>query len=91
MSVDLRTEASSRLVAVGEFLSSASKELDRRPRSVDEVGSAREAYARIRDEATGIAKELEDVSGLARVLAAWTRERLEGIQIAENIRSGKHT
>ncbi|XP_046488904.1 cytoplasmic dynein 2 heavy chain 1 [Neodiprion pinetum] len=79
LSVDLRTEASSRLVAVTEFLSSASQELDRRPRSIEEIGLAREAYARIRDDATGIAKELEDIAGLARVLAAWTRERLEGV------------
>lgn len=78
LSVDLRTEASSRLVSVVEFLSSASKELDRRPRSVEEVGIAREAYSRIQKDASGMAKELEEVAGLARVLAAWTRERLEG-------------
>ncbi|XP_023289902.1 cytoplasmic dynein 2 heavy chain 1 [Orussus abietinus] len=79
LSSDLRAEASSRLAVVADFLSSAAKELDRRPRSVEEVGSAHEAHLRIQQRSAVVAEELEAVSGLGRVLAAWTREGLEGI------------
>lgn len=75
---DLRVEASSRLVAIVEFLSSASKELERRPRSVEEVGLAYEAHARIEVQSAGMSEEMEAVIGLSKVLAAWTSEKLEG-------------
>lgn len=75
---DLRVEASSRLVAIVELLSSASKELERRPRSVEEVGLAYEAHARIEAQSSGMAEEMEAVAGLSKVLAAWTSEKLEG-------------
>lgn len=78
MSFDLRAEASSRLVAIVEFLSSSARELDKRPHNVEEIGLVYETYSRIQNASEGTAKELEDVSGLARVLAAWTREKLEG-------------
>ena len=79
MSFDLRAEASSRLVAVVEFLSSSTRELERRPHNVEEIGLAYESYSRIQKESKGISQELEAITGLARVLAAWTREKLEGI------------
>ncbi|XP_031838829.2 dynein cytoplasmic heavy chain beethoven isoform X1 [Nomia melanderi] len=79
---DLRVEASSRLVAIVEFLSSASKELERRPRSVEEVGLAYEAHARIEAQSSGMAEEMEAVAGLSKVLAAWTSEKLEGVSAA---------
>lgn len=75
---DLRLEASSRLVAIVEFLSSASKELGRRPRNVEEVGLAYEAHARIQTQSSGMAEEMEAIAGLSKVLAAWTSEKLEG-------------
>lgn len=78
MSSDLRTEASSRLIAIVEFLSSSARELDKRPHNIEEIGLAYEAYSRIQKEAQGTAEEFEAVTGLARVLAAWTREKLEG-------------
>ncbi|XP_050496495.1 cytoplasmic dynein 2 heavy chain 1 [Bombus huntii] len=79
---DLRVEASSRLVAIVEFLSSASKELERRPRNVEEVGSAYEAHARIQAQSSGMAEEVEAIAGLSKVLAAWTSEKLEGVSAA---------
>nr|XP_033320776.1 cytoplasmic dynein 2 heavy chain 1 [Megalopta genalis] len=79
---DLRVEASSRLVAIVEFLSSASKELERRPRSVEEVGLAYEAHARIEKQSSGMADEMEAIAGLSKVLAAWTSEKLEGVTAA---------
>ncbi|XP_043507557.1 cytoplasmic dynein 2 heavy chain 1 [Frieseomelitta varia] len=82
---DLRVEASSRLVAIVEFLSSASKELERRPRNVEEVGSAYEAHARIEAQSSGMAEEMEAVAGLSKVLAAWTSEKLEGVSAAYTV------
>ncbi|XP_076748967.1 dynein cytoplasmic heavy chain beethoven [Xylocopa sonorina] len=79
---DLRVEASSRLVAIVEFLSSASKELERRPRNVEEVGLAYEAHARIEAQSSGMAEEMEAIAGLSKVLAAWTSETLEGVSAA---------
>ncbi|CAK9809936.1 Cytoplasmic dynein 2 heavy chain 1 [Anthophora quadrimaculata] len=79
---DLRVEASSRLVAIVEFLSSASKELERRPRNVEEVGMAYEAHARIQTQSSGMAEEMEAIAGLSKVLAAWTSEKLEGVSAA---------
>ncbi|XP_029051229.2 cytoplasmic dynein 2 heavy chain 1 [Osmia bicornis bicornis] len=79
---DLRVEASSRLVAIVEFLSSASKELERRPRNVEEVGVAYEAHARIEAQSSGMAEEMEAIVGLSMVLAAWTSEKLEGVNAA---------
>ncbi|XP_017764042.1 PREDICTED: cytoplasmic dynein 2 heavy chain 1 [Eufriesea mexicana] len=79
---DLRLEASSRLVAVVEFLSSASKELGRRPRNVEEFGLAYEAHARIQTQSSGMAEEMEAIAGLSKVLAAWTSEKLEGVSSA---------
>ena len=78
MSSDLRTEASSRLVAIVEFLSSSARELDRRPHNVEEIGLAYEAYSRIQKESQATGQELEAVTGFGRVLAAWTREKLDG-------------
>lgn len=78
LSSDLRTEALSRLVTVTEFLSTAARELDRRPRNVEEVGIAYEVHARIERESSTMVEELEAVTGFARVLAAWTREKLDG-------------
>lgn len=75
---DLRVEASSRLMAIVEFLSFASKELERRPRDVEEVGLAHEAHARIEQQSAGIAEEMEVVAVLAKVMAAWTSEKLDG-------------
>lgn len=75
---DLRVEASSRLMAIVEFLSFASKELERRPRDVEEVGLAHEAHARIEQQSAGIAEEMEVVTVLAKVMAAWTSEKLDG-------------
>ncbi|XP_051159645.1 cytoplasmic dynein 2 heavy chain 1 [Leptopilina boulardi] len=82
MSFDLRAEASSRLVAIVDFLSASARELDKRPHNVEEIGLAYETYSRIQKASEGISKELDDVTGLARVLAAWTREKLEGISAA---------
>ncbi|XP_043684796.1 cytoplasmic dynein 2 heavy chain 1 [Vespula pensylvanica] len=79
---DLRVEASSRLVAVVDFLSLAAKELERRPHNVEEVGLANEAHERIEKQYAGIGNEMEAVAGLAKVLAAWTSEKLEGINTA---------
>ena len=79
LALDLRAEASSRLVSITEFLSSASKKLSHRARTIEEIGEAYEAYSSIQTQSNEIAKELEDVTGLGRVLAAWTREKLEGI------------
>lgn len=82
LSSDLRAEASSRLVAVMDFLSSITKELDKRPRTVEEIGLAYEAHSRIQKQSEGIAEEIQAVAGLARVLAAWTKERLDGVSSA---------
>lgn len=82
---DLRAEASSRLVAIVDFLSFASKELERRPRDVEEVGLAYEAHARIEQQSAGIAEEMETVAVLAKVLAAWTSEKLDGNVFSLNI------
>ncbi|XP_071561821.1 cytoplasmic dynein 2 heavy chain 1 [Temnothorax nylanderi] len=79
---DLRAEASSRLVAIVDFLSFASKELERRPRDVEEVGLAHEAHARIEQQSAGIAEEMEVVAVLAKVMAAWTSEKLDGVNAA---------
>ncbi|KAL6266424.1 hypothetical protein P5V15_003274 [Pogonomyrmex californicus] len=79
---DLRAEASSRLVAIVDFLSFASKELERRPRDVEEIGLAHEAYARIEQQSAGIAEEMEIVAVLAKVMAAWTSEKLDGVNAA---------
>ncbi|EFN76217.1 Cytoplasmic dynein 2 heavy chain 1 [Harpegnathos saltator] len=79
---DLRAEASSRLVAIVDFLSFASKELERRPRDVEEVGLAHEAHARIEQQSAGIAEEMEAVAVLAKVMAAWTSEKLDGVNAA---------
>ncbi|XP_029665147.1 cytoplasmic dynein 2 heavy chain 1 [Formica exsecta] len=79
---DLRVEASSRLMAIVEFLSFASKELERRPRDVEEVGLAHEAHARIEQQSAGIAEEMEVVAVLAKVMAAWTSEKLDGVNAA---------
>lgn len=84
MSFDLRAEASSRLIAIVDFLSSSSRELDKRPHNVEEIGMAYETYSRIQKDSEGTARELQDVTGLARVLAAWTREKLEGIKLTFN-------
>lgn len=75
---DLRAEASSRLVTIVDFLSSISKELERRPRTVEEVALAYEAHARIEAQSSGMSDEMEAVIGLSKVLAAWTSEKLEG-------------
>ncbi|XP_018402903.1 PREDICTED: cytoplasmic dynein 2 heavy chain 1 [Cyphomyrmex costatus] len=82
LSYDLRAEASSRLVAIVDFLSFASKELERRPRDVEEVGLAHEAHARIEQQSAGIAEEMEVVAVLAKVMAAWTSEKLDGVNAA---------
>lgn len=79
LSNDLRAEASSRLGGIVEFLSAAAKELDKRPKNVEEVGGAFEAHKRIQEESAGIGKELEAVTGLAKVMATWTREKLDGM------------
>ncbi|XP_011311295.1 cytoplasmic dynein 2 heavy chain 1 [Fopius arisanus] len=79
LSSDLRGEASSRLVGVVDFLSAAARELERRPKDVEEVGLALEAHKRIAEESGGVGDELAAVAGLARVMAAWTREKLDGI------------
>ncbi|XP_047369553.1 cytoplasmic dynein 2 heavy chain 1 isoform X1 [Vespa velutina] len=79
---DLRVEASSRLVAIVDFLSFASKELERRPHNVEEVGLANEAHERIQQQYAGIGSEMEAVAGLTKVLAAWTSEKLEGVNTA---------
>ena len=78
LSLELRSEAASRLLAVVEFLSTAAKELDRRPRNVEEVGLAYQAHTRIQQDSKTVAEELEAVTGFVRVLAAWTREKLDG-------------
>lgn len=65
-------------MAIVEFLSFASKELERRPRDVEEVGLAHEAHARIEQQSAGIAEEMEVVAVLAKVMAAWTSEKLDG-------------
>lgn len=80
---DLRVEASSRLVAIVEFLSSATKELERRPRNVEEVGLAYEAHGRIEAQSSGMAEEMEAIAGLSKVMAAWTSEKLEGTTIVQ--------
>lgn len=54
------------------------KELDRRPANVEEVGLAYEAHKKIEEGSRDIGRELEYVTGLAKVMAAWTRERLDG-------------
>ncbi|KAG7200033.1 hypothetical protein KM043_004800 [Ampulex compressa] len=79
---DLRIEASSRLAAIVEFLSSASKELERKPGNVEEVGMAYKAHTRITQQSADIAEEVEAVTGLAKVLAAWTSEKLDGVNSA---------
>lgn len=78
LSSDLRAEVSSRLMAVIDFLSTSSRDLDRKPRSVEEIGSAYETYTRIKTDSVEVEKELELVTGLAKILAAWTRDKLEG-------------
>ena len=78
MSLDLRNEASSRLVIIIDFVSSSTKKLSQRAYSVEEIGSTFEAYTDIQSQFGDTVKELESVTGLAKVLAAWTRERLEG-------------
>ncbi|XP_043268031.1 cytoplasmic dynein 2 heavy chain 1 [Venturia canescens] len=88
LSSDLRAEASSRLVTVTEFLSMAARELDRRPRNVQEVGIAYEVHTRIERESAAMAEELEAVTGFARVLAAWTREKLDGLSAAHGAWEG---
>lgn len=65
-------------MAIVEFLSFASKELERRPRDVEEVGLAHEAHARIEQQSAGIAEEMQVVAVLAKVMAAWTSEKLDG-------------
>ncbi|XP_023246189.1 cytoplasmic dynein 2 heavy chain 1 [Copidosoma floridanum] len=82
LSLDLRAEASSRLISIVDFLSSSSKRLSHRARTIEEIGEAYEAYSSIQKQMDEVARELEDVSGLGRVLAAWTRERLEGLSNA---------
>ncbi|XP_014611048.1 PREDICTED: cytoplasmic dynein 2 heavy chain 1 [Polistes canadensis] len=79
---DLRVEAFSRLVAIVDFLSFAAKELEKRPHNVEEVGLANEAHERIEKQYDGVGNEMEAVAGLAKVLAAWTSEKLEGINSA---------
>jgi dynein heavy chain 2 len=74
----LRAEASSRLVSIVDFLSSASKKLSQRARTIEEIGEVYEAYSSIQRQTAEIAQELEDVTGLSRILTAWTREKLEG-------------
>lgn len=69
------------MASILEFLSSSSKKLSQRARTIDEVGEAYEAYSSIQNQSNQIAQELDDVSGLGRVLAAWTREKLEGAPI----------
>lgn len=75
---DLRAEASSRLIAIADFISLSLKELQRRPRNVEEVGQVCEAHARITQRSEGIEQEIEEVVGLSKVLSAWTSEHLEG-------------
>ncbi|KAJ8675958.1 hypothetical protein QAD02_011744 [Eretmocerus hayati] len=82
LALDLRAEASSRLVSIVDFLSSSSRKLSQRARTIEEIGDANEAYTHIQTQSSEIVRELEDVSGLGRVLAAWTRERLEGLSNA---------
>ncbi|XP_058798637.1 cytoplasmic dynein 2 heavy chain 1 [Phymastichus coffea] len=82
LALDLRAEASSRLVFIIDFLSSASKKLSHRARTIEEIGEAYEAYSSIKKQSDDIARELEDVSGLGRVLAAWTRDKLDGLSNA---------
>ncbi|XP_011502016.1 PREDICTED: cytoplasmic dynein 2 heavy chain 1 [Ceratosolen solmsi marchali] len=82
LALDLRAEASSRLIAIVEFLSSALKKLSQRARTIEEIGEVYEAYSNIQKQYNDIAQELEDVSGLGRILAAWTREKLEGLDNA---------
>lgn len=53
-----------------------------RARTIEEIGEAYEAYSHIQTQSDEIAKELEDVSGLGRILAAWTREKLDGLSNA---------
>ena len=65
-------------MAVVDFLSSASRDLDRKPRDIEEMGLAYEIYSRIKNDSAGIEQELETISGLAKILAAWTRDKLEG-------------
>lgn len=71
-------------MAIVDFLSFASKELERRPRDVEEVGLAHEAHARIEQQSAGIAEEMEVVAVLAKVMAAWTSEKLDGNVLAKD-------
>lgn len=74
-------------MAIVDFLSFASKELERRPHDVEEVGLAYEAHARIEQQSAGIAEEMEVVTVLAKVMAAWTSEKLDGNVLAKDFRA----
>ncbi|KAF7991046.1 hypothetical protein HCN44_000861 [Aphidius gifuensis] len=80
LSSDLRAEASSRLGKIVEFLSSVTKELDKRPKNIEQVGEAFLTHKKIQQESTGIGDELEAVTdGLSGAHAAWEglTDRLE--------------
>uniref|UniRef100_A0ABD2XKY5 Dynein heavy chain, cytoplasmic n=1 Tax=Trichogramma kaykai TaxID=54128 RepID=A0ABD2XKY5_9HYME len=82
LSLDLRAEASSRLISIVDFLSTSSKKLQQRSRTIEEIGEAFDAYMQIQSQTDEIIRELEDVTGLSRVLAAWTKEKLDGLNNA---------
>lgn len=79
LSTELRAEAAERLLTCVEFLSSAARDLEHRPKDVEEVALAYDAHRRIESETPRIAAELECATGLARLMAAWTREKLDGL------------
>jgi hypothetical protein len=53
---------------------------------VEEVGLVHEAHARIEQQSASIAEEMEAVSVLAKVMAAWTSEKLDGNIFLNKIR-----
>lgn len=79
LSTELRSEAAERLVTCVDFLSLAGRDLDHRPKDIEEVALAYEAHRRIERDTPRIAAELECATGLARIMAAWTREKLDGL------------
>lgn len=76
--LELRAEATSRLVTVSDFISLSTKKLSQRAHTIEEIGTSFEAYNEIKNQSKGIVKEIQDVTGLGKVLTAWTRERLDG-------------
>ncbi|CAD6239204.1 GSCOCG00008639001-RA-CDS, partial [Cotesia congregata] len=79
LSTELRAEAAERLLTCVEFLSSAARDLEHRPKDIEEVALAYDTHRRIESETPRIAAELECATGLARLMAAWTREKLDGL------------